>query len=388
MTDGEIIIVSEGKHSPLGASGAHRWLNCPGSVELSKKAPEDALATSEPAAQGTAAHLIGSMCLEQDKDTWEYIGTIIEVEMYSFTVDEDMANAVQVYVDYVRETLAKYKDQGAYLLIEQEVSSVLDPDAWGTADAIIVVPDVLIIDIDYKHGRGVVCEPDSEQLMEYGYLVWEGLNTGHCAVHQVIVQPRIPHRKGVIRTFETTTEFLEKWFINTVLTGMQATREDEPLLNVGDWCRFCAAKSICPALKGEVVELNTDLTAEHLSDEELTLILKKAASIRKYLEQVEKMAFDRLMDGRIVQGYKLVAKKANRKWNDEVEAKLKRKFGKKAYSVPKLKSPAQIENLVGGKKFAKANAFSPKTGFTMAPEGDKRKAVGRPIDKFLEQQVV
>ena len=47
-------------HALLAPSSAHRWIECPGSVVLSKDIPET---TSEYAEEGTFAHAVAAHCL-------------------------------------------------------------------------------------------------------------------------------------------------------------------------------------------------------------------------------------------------------------------------------------------------------------------------------------
>lgn len=87
------------KHAKLSPSSAHRWLVCPGSVALCETVPNT---SSVYADTGTAAHSLAEMCFAQSKDAKDFIGTDIPVGELVVPVDEDMASAVQVYLDYVR----------------------------------------------------------------------------------------------------------------------------------------------------------------------------------------------------------------------------------------------------------------------------------------------
>ena len=58
-------------HSPLGGSGAYRWMPCPGSVRVSQGVEDP---ESEYAALGTAAHALAAHCLLGDYDAWSMIG--------------------------------------------------------------------------------------------------------------------------------------------------------------------------------------------------------------------------------------------------------------------------------------------------------------------------
>ena len=95
------------KHARLGASGAHRWMKCPGSIRMAEGLAER---TSSYAQEGSAAHAVAEECLQKDKDADELIGKKVE----GVLVTEEMANAVQRYLDYVRE-----RSGGCELLVEQ-----------------------------------------------------------------------------------------------------------------------------------------------------------------------------------------------------------------------------------------------------------------------------
>src|SRR6202789_4739697 len=91
-------------HSPLGASAAERWMNCAGSVALIKQLniQED---TDEPEYRGLgiAAHEAAAHCLKNGMDAWEVMGE----KFHNYEVDQNMAQAIQVYIDVVRPDMEK-----------------------------------------------------------------------------------------------------------------------------------------------------------------------------------------------------------------------------------------------------------------------------------------
>ena len=79
-------------HAALGASAAHRWMRCPGSLRLLADIPSrDTKYTIE----GTAAHTLAQMSLVKrlPPSTWE--GSQID----GVDVTEEMVEAVTVFVD-------------------------------------------------------------------------------------------------------------------------------------------------------------------------------------------------------------------------------------------------------------------------------------------------
>ena len=83
-------------HSPLGFSGAERYMNCPGSVALIASLPPEAgEGDPEYRARGTAAHAAAAWCLREGRDAWEASGQAWE----GVKLDADDLEAIQVYLD-------------------------------------------------------------------------------------------------------------------------------------------------------------------------------------------------------------------------------------------------------------------------------------------------
>lgn len=393
------VVLEDAEHSKLGASGSSRWMNCAGSVQLIEniKAALNAKELiefnrpGEPASEGTVAHAVAAAALEEDKDAWEFLGIEITADGITFVVDQEMADGVQVHLDLVRKLMEKYADQGARLYVEEGLSSFLDPDAWGTSDTIIFVPGVKLIVIDFKYGRYIIVEPDSSQNKEYGYMACEGFEDSDIEdVELWITQPRGPHPKGRVRSYDTTRTELEDWFVDEAVPAMAATRDPNANLTTGPWCRFCPANGErCPALKGETLNLSIDLEPGYMTGEELGTLMQRGAAIKKYLEKLGEEAFKRVKLGETVAGYKLVRKQTNRIWKKDAEAAIEKKFGEAAFTDPVLLTPPNIEKLDGGKKLVARWAYKPKNkGLTIAPESDKREAVTVSGEEFFGDETV
>ena len=171
------------EHALLNASGAKRWMSCPGSKKMEHGLPD---ANSSYADDGTRMHTAAAEML---------LGQPVSVEL-----DDEEHDVVQTYVDWV-----KLEARGHQLLVEQRVdySDVIGvPDSFGTADAIILAGDTIKI-CDLKTGRGVkVDAEENEQLMLYalGALEVFGLVGDFKRAKLVIVQPRL----GNISEWEVT----------------------------------------------------------------------------------------------------------------------------------------------------------------------------------------
>lgn len=401
------IIVEDVEHSKRGASGAHRWLECPGSINLTDKLEAQGKRvhrTNPAAAEGTAAHLVLSSCLEDGSDAHEMRGMMIEVGDWSFEVDDEMVEGVQMTLDFVRERCVRAELEGfeVELHVERSLSSIFDEDAFGTPDVVIHILGDRLIVIDFKYGRGVTVEPTSIQNKYYGYLAVENYLESPDAVKVVeswIAQPRIPHPGGLMRRHVTDPDELTAWWTEVILPGIQDTRNKDAHLTIGEHCRFCPNKAWCPALKRETFDFAVDVDPEYMTSEELGQALEKGKIIQKFMETLEAEAFKRLRAGEPVAGQKLVQKKGNRAWKSSMavpdEEGQKREvqfedavvdaFGLDAYTEPAIKTPAQLEKLnAEAKDFTIRWAYKPDTGLTMAPVSDKRPEVRPAIERFRQ----
>lgn len=404
-TVGNRITVEPGKHSLRGASSINRVLACAGSINLTEKLVEQKLihgGSSRPAAEGTAAHLVLSTCLEDGSDAHEMADIEIEVEGWIFIVDDEMIAGVQETLDWVRARVARAKKEGfeVKLYVEKGLTSFMDEDVWGTSDVTIhIIGDRLIV-VDFKYGRGISVEPTSDQNAYYGYLGIENYLDDSVSVEIVeswIAQPRIPHPEGTIRSYHTTVQELTDWWMEIVIPGIEASRNPEAHLVIGEHCRFCPNKGHCPALKTEVFEFSMGIDTTHLSDVELGAALEKLKAILGLQPTFEAEALRRARTGSKIPGFKLVRMKSNRAFKDTMaepspddadkmvevsfEDAAVAEFGLDAYGKPKLLSPAQLEKLDGGETFVTKWSYKPDKGLTLAAESDKRVEVRPNIEQ-------
>ena len=376
-------------HSPLGASSAERWMNCPGSVTLIKQLNLEETDEPEYRGLGIAAHEAGAHCLKNGLDAWEVIGE----KFYEIEVDDAMAGSIQVYIDVCRPLMERpkaitYIEHGlAYTQQDGRVTEILDPRAdsilkryfYGTGDFAAARPEDKYLDvIDYKHGEGIdVDVEENPQLMYYAF----GFLLLHPEVETVrlrIVQPRIAWAEP-IKTWIAKADYIRDWVADKLVPAMQLTEIDGAELDAGSWCRFCPAKLICPmmaSLFGAAMKTNPKSLVE-LSDMSLGRSYQYKAAVTSFLKALEDETFRRLNLGQMKGcGVKLVPKKANRVFKPEALAVFKKEIGDDAWTKPELKSPAELEKLGAvAKELVKEYAYTPQTGLTVAVDTDKRVAV-------------
>lgn len=400
-------------HAKLSPSGAARYMRCPGSPILEAEYPRT---SSKYADEGTAAHILATMCLQGTVDCDDFLNEEIRVGERRFLVTDDMVRYVQMFVDDVRQ-----RAEGKMLLVEVDVPIghlTGETGATGRSDVIIVdtVNRHLIVD-DLKYGMGVeVDAEDNEQLQKYalGALEECALLGDFDKVTMVIHQPRIREEPKVWADIPVSQlrEFAAK-----VRRAADAVREAEskyPGPTAADealdaWgsvylfpqekaCKFCDAKATCPALRNEVREiLGAPASAEDFAqfvpdevndqtgDNWLSVAMSKADLVEMWLTAVRAEVERRLCAGQTIDGFKLVeGRQGPRKWRDaaEAEAKLKSLRLKQDEMYDKsLISPTTAEKLLKKDKPKQWEALS-KEHITrtngkpsVAPVTDKRPAL-------------
>jgi hypothetical protein len=371
-------------HSSLGASSAYRWMKCPASVRMSEAIPNQ---SSTFASEGTAAHRLAEWCLLEGQRPFDRIGAYIDTpDGAKYEVTEEMASNVSMYVDVVESTRLSYEDS------EWGVEKKFNLDwlvrgMFGTCDAFVKSKDQKQVHIfDLKYGAGVpVYAQENPQLMYYalGVLGDRLAGTVYDSVTLTIVQPRI-EMTGV-SSWTVSTEELYSWAHEKLLTAALATKRPNAPFSIGEHCKFCRALGVCPEFATEnekVMELAVIPQTRELRDPReispadkgrMLAFLKMLAPWAKALEA---SAQDDAMRGIEIEGFKLVRKRAgNRRWKNEGQAeKAFAKYGEQIYEPASLKSPAQLEKVVGKEAVAQFTE-RPEAGFQLAPLSDKREAV-------------
>ncbi len=98
----------------------------------------------------------------------------------------------------------------------------------------------------------------------------------------------------------------------------QSKRPDAPLMQ-GDHCRWCAAKAICPLMNG-AVDRALAIQFRDVDIQKMGRALAQADLLEQWIGDLRALAHQALEHGVAVPGWKLVDKRATRKW--KVEAKV------------------------------------------------------------------
>lgn len=383
-------------HSPIGFSGASRYMACPGSVRLSRGIPNT---ESEFAKHGTAAHHFGEYVLVNGLDPSAYLGWWVTAEGTvmkhkpntegAFEIDGEMVDAITTYAEFVRSKMVS----GDQLFVEVKFHLPdIHPLLFGTADVVIYSPSRRkVFCIDLKYGVGVVVDViDSAQLNGYaiGALTgeWDGIPNPIGPVDEIevaIVQPRAFHAGGPIRTDTTHVIELADW-IEVFREATHATDAPDAPLKIGEHCRFCPAAAICPQQILEVqtnmpeIPTGTEYDPQVLADGLAWIKLAKAR-----MKAIENFAESEAINrGVKIPGFKVVQGEGNRVFTDTDKAlAVLVKEGYTAAEVmtdpmpAQLKSVAQVEETIGKSRFAELLSelvVKPETRKQLAPLRDKR----------------
>lgn len=348
-------------HAEFSPSAMKRIIACPGSVELCKKAPPQP--PSPYAEEGTQAHNLAEAMLLMEDTLPEHT--------------QEMLDAVQVYVDYCDPIIDSADKYGI------EARLKLSDELFGTSDCYALLGRTLYV-IDYKHGQGVtVAAEENPQALTYAGLVLADPSTNIepddvDSIILTIVQPR--GMGPAVDSWGTDVRRVQDHMAE-VAQAMEQAKSENPSIEIGDHCRFCSAKMICPAMEkaqSAVAEWNaSDLEPDKIAD-----LLTAASAVEQRIKDIYQYAQHRLEQGEQVPGWKLVAKRASRKWVDEGKVhRWARKHGKlKTMYKKTLLSPAQTAKVMSDEYESLTHLVdSVSTGMTVAPEADKREAVESPF---------
>ena len=360
----------------LPPSSAACWINCSASSQAKIRYPNE---SGEAADEGTAVHFIVEQCLVQGIEPTMFLGRTITVKRdrveRKFVVTKDIAVNAALDVNFTREIVRTPGESH----VEAHVDLThIAPDFFGKCDLWHLGDDGVLTVKDTKNGRidVPVLYDDGTlnwQMVIYAIGILEHLSRQmHPArmpthVRLVIVQPNSIQPGPRIKYHTVTTDTIMR--LEPLVRQAAHDVLHNPQFRYGPHCKYCPALGQCPETQTEIKALAPVLLAGSLTPENAGRILARKDLLEKIIKEAEKVAFEHLMRGGAVPGYKLVTSRKHRAWSDEDAAY------DAASGIPgalKVVTPAQMEKLPGGKEIADKYAIIPPGEPQVAPASDKR----------------
>lgn len=378
------------KHALLSASSAARWMVCTAAPRFEEGLPES---TSSYAEEGRLAHAIGELkvlkkfMVMNNRTYTTRLGKLKKEALY----DSEMEKTTDLYLEHLTEQAMTY-DSAPVVAAEVRVDfSDYVPEGFGTCDCVMIGGDTLSI-TDYKHGKGVpVAAEGNPQMRLYalGALKRYAPVYGDAIkrVRMSIDQPRLDSYTSDI----ITVEELRAWGESIKPVAQKAFSGLGEFVP-GEHCRFCRGKAQCRAranvntaledfkdcvLPGEPVL--DDLTCV-LTDAEIGDLLVRGQQLVQWYKDLEEYATKALLDGKPIEGWKLVAGRSNRTFTNQdaaIQAVIAAGYDEALLYDRKPKTLTELEKLMGKAEFAeKLGSFviKPPGRPTLAPASDKREA--------------
>jgi len=248
-------------HEILSPSSSSRWMTCtksPSFIE-SVNLPEEP--AGYPASEGTIAHEVRETAINEGVHPSTLIGKTFRAGDVAIVVNQAMADYVAVDTDYINAYIKTHKKDNVILLVETRADLThlkIKGMGGGTADSVIINFTKKTIEvIDFKYGKHVVNVVSNSQLLMYAAGIMKHVFKQYPAsdfkkwkAKITITQPRAFHPDGHIRSHTVSFSHLKQWVKRVLVPAGKACNSNQGVFAPSDsTCKWCPAKSHCPALK-------------------------------------------------------------------------------------------------------------------------------------------
>lgn len=366
-------------HFEYGGSTAQRTISCPSWRRVAANVPRSGGGSNEHADRGSLLHdCMEVLGTEDDIEYKDLLGTTYgEQVLTQEMLDEVVIPTWELYEKFAEDNNFDLE------LFEIEVKD--DTNIGGTVDIFATNKDTVFV-LDWKFGHNLVSPFENAQGLFYAMCAqtdpkYSKLFKNRKKLVVGIIQPAYGEAgDSHIQTWETEVVRLND-FADEFYNAIDVRADTEEPCS-GDHCKYCPALAVCPVKTGLARDaLMIDPKSAEAA--ELAQGMAMVKEIEEWCKAVKSQAHEQAELGMKINGYKLVAKRATRKWTDQVAVeelvRKARKLKLEDANVVNLKSPAQLEKTCKAKgvDFEKYAAYieSVSTGTTLALDSDKRSEV-------------
>jgi len=389
-----------GAHASKSPSKASMWMNC--AKSLTANAGQVDLGDPSARNAGTALHHFRERALTDGVDPIDLVGSTVMVEGEEFELDEDQAASMQPGIDRVTAF-------GGELHVEVKVDLEpwLGPDQFGTCDTGVVTPDLIVIQ-DYKSGFDPVDVFENEQLQLYALGFWHTIARHRTKATEFMLMIDQPNNfRGGQSEWTVTLEELLAFGERAKAAAGVTDDLDAPGTPGPKTCRWCLAKAKC----GELAKFNLDMVGlteddmeefmndmlggcaptlpkiDDLTPERRIFIINHAPMFEQWIEAMYAHTLNDALNGNPTPSKKAVIGRAgNRKWIDTeaVAEFVDSRFTRDEVYTTKLKSPAQMEKVMGKRNWPKLLPLIGRSDGKpiLVDESDPRDSIAPLADKF------
>jgi len=292
-------------HLPYGGSSAKRTINCPGWLKKSEGIPPRPAGAA--AIEGSMHHEVMEKCQRDEVTPEQCLGLVYKEDGTKLVFDEDHLDLSEIAFN-ATNTLLDELDISEFII--EPFVQLVPGVAGGSIDMLGLSEDEqTVLILDYKFGSVKVSPVENEQLSLYAISAqktWpmsEMFNKAHRVIF-AIVQPKV---KGVVTTWETSTGDLMD-FEDTFTAAMNS---DEII--PGSHCKYCPAEPYCETKRLHVMASNLLGARDH---EELQAGADVIVEVEDWLKSMKEEMYLQLNRGVPLKGWKIIDKRATRKWKD------------------------------------------------------------------------
>ncbi len=357
-------------HLPYGGSTASRSINCPGWLKKSEGVPHR---SAGPAAiAGSMHHEVMEKCQRDETTPEQHLGLVYKEDGVELEFsDDDLTLSEIAYA----ATNKKLDELDIDILMVEPFVQLIPGLAGGSIDLLGLSADgKRLLVLDYKFGKGAVEVKENYQLLFYALCA--SVDPATCdllknveTLDLVVIQPQL---KGGVFHWSCAAGKL-KPFHKKFKAAMKSDK-----VVAGDHCRYCPSEPFCDVKRKRIRSANV-LGAR--LQEELQASADMVAEVEQWVKSTHEEMYLQMTRGVTIEGWKIVEKRATRKWIDETHATaalLDAGIDPKVFTKTTTMTAPQTETALKKAKieFDLDELIEKKSsGTTMAPVTDDREAV-------------